>query len=105
IGSLMSGAAFILIFFVAIFIFYCNSFFMKKRKKEVGLYALLGVRKRQIGFMLFFENLLLGVIALAAGIVIGFLASKGLLSILIRLMGYDVSAAFTFSIEAVINTA
>lgn len=105
IGSLMSGAAFILIFFVAIFIFYCNSFFMKKRKKEVGLYALLGVRKRQIGFMLFFENLLLGVIALGAGIVIGFIASKGLLSILIRLMGYDVSAPFTFSIEAVINTA
>ena len=57
IGSLMSGAAFVLIFFVAIFIFYCNAFFMKKRKKEVALYALLGVRKRQIGFMLFFENL------------------------------------------------
>lgn len=105
IGSLMSGASIILIFFVAIFIFYCNSFFMKKRKKEVGLYALLGVRKRQIGFMLFFENLLLGVVALVAGITLGFIASKGLLSILIHLMGYDVSAPFTFSIEAVIHTA
>lgn len=105
IGSLMSGASIILIFFVAIFIFYCNSFFMKKRKKEVGLYALLGVRKRQIGFMLFFENLLLGVVALVAGITLGFIASKGLLSILIHLMGYDVSAPFTFSIEAVIHTS
>ncbi|WP_010290978.1 ABC transporter permease [Kurthia massiliensis] len=105
IGSLMTGASVILIFFVAIFIFYCNAFFMKKRKKEVALYALLGVRKRQIGFMLFFENLLLGCISLIAGIMIGFLASKGLLSILIHLMGYNVSAPFTFSIEAVINTA
>lgn len=105
IGSLMTGASVILIFFVAIFIFYCNAFFMKKRKKEVALYALLGVRKRQIGFMLFFENLLLGCVSLAAGIIIGFLASKGLLSILIHLMGYNVSAPFTFSIEAVINTA
>lgn len=104
IGSLMSGAAFVLIFFVAIFIFYCNAFFMKKRKKEVALYALLGVRKRQIGFMLFFENLLLGAVSLLAGIIIGFLASKGLLSILIRLMGYDVAAPFAFSWQAVMNT-
>lgn len=105
IGSLMSGAAFVLIFFVAIFIFYCNAFFMKKRKKEVALYALLGVRKRQIGFMLFFENLLLGAVSLLAGIVVGFLASKGLLSILIKLMGYDVAAPFAFSWQAVANTA
>lgn len=55
LGSLMSGAAVILIFFVFIFIAYSNSFFMKKRKKEVALYALLGVRNRQIGFMLFLK--------------------------------------------------
>ena len=69
LDSLMSGAAVILIFFVAIFIAYSNSFFMKKRKKEVALYALLGVRNRQIGFMLFFENLLLGLVSLVMGVV------------------------------------
>ncbi|MEK4762311.1 FtsX-like permease family protein [Viridibacillus sp. FSL E2-0187] len=104
-GSLMSGAAVVLIFFVAIFIAYSNSFFMKKRKKEVALYALLGVRKRQIGFMLFFENLLLGVFSLVIGVFLGFLSSKLFVTVLIRLMGYDVVAPFTFSTEAVINTA
>lgn len=105
LGSLMSGAAVILIFFVAIFIAYSNSFFMKKRKKEVALYALLGVRNRQIGFMLFFENLLLGLVSLVVGILLGFLCSKGFMTILIYLMGYDVIAPFTFSGSAVLNTS
>lgn len=105
LGSLMSGAAVILIFFVAIFIAYSNSFFMKKRKKEVALYALLGVRNRQIGFMLFFENLLLGLVSLVVGIFLGFLCSKGFMTILIYLMGYDVIAPFTFSGSAALNTS
>ncbi|QUG43421.1 FtsX-like permease family protein [Psychrobacillus sp. INOP01] len=105
LDSLMSGAAVILIFFVAIFIAYSNSFFMKRRKKEVALYALLGVRNRQIGFMLFFENLLLGLVSLIVGVVFGFLCSKGFMTILIHLMGYDVIAPFTFSESAALNTS
>ncbi|MEK3979734.1 FtsX-like permease family protein [Psychrobacillus sp. FSL K6-2836] len=104
LDSLMSGAAVILLLFVAVFIAYSNSFFMKKRKKEVALYALLGVRKRQIGFMLFFENLLLGLVSLVVGVGLGFLCSKGFMTILIHLMGYDVIAPFTFSEQAALNT-
>ncbi|MER2170376.1 MAG: ABC transporter permease [Psychrobacillus psychrodurans] len=105
LDSLMNGAAVILLLFVAIFIAYSNSFFMKKRKKEVALYALLGVRNRQIGFMLFFENLLLGLFSLVLGVIFGFLCSKGFMTILIHLMGYDVIAPFTFSGSAALNTA
>lgn len=104
LGTMMSGAAVILLIFVAVFIAYSNSFFMKKRKKEVALYALLGVRNRQIGFMLFFENLLLGLVSLVVGVVLGFLCSKGFMTILIHLMGYDVIAPFTFSEQAALNT-
>ncbi|MDI2588616.1 ABC transporter permease [Psychrobacillus sp. NEAU-3TGS] len=105
LDSLMSGAAVILLLFVAIFIAYSNSFFMKKRKKEVALYALLGVRNRQIGLMLFFENLLLGLFSLVIGVILGFLCSKGFMTILIHLMGYDIIAPFTFSSSAALNTA
>ncbi|GGG10628.1 ABC transporter permease [Lysinibacillus alkalisoli] len=104
ISSIMSGSAVVLLFFIVVFIAYSNSFFMKKRKKEVALYSLLGVRKQQIGFMLFFENLFIGIVSLIAGIGIGFLMSKVLLTILIRLMGYSLTAGFTFSMPAVINT-
>ena len=100
----MSASSVILLFFIVVFIAYSNSFFMKKRKKEVALYSLLGVRKQQIGLMLFFENLFIGLVSLVAGIAIVFLMSKVLLTILVRLMGYSLTAGFVFSSEAVINT-
>ena len=67
--------------------------------------SLLGVRNSQIGFMLFFENLLLGLVSLVMGVVLGFLCSKGFMTILIHLMGYDVIAPFTFWDQRLLNTA
>ncbi|PMY00799.1 ABC transporter permease, partial [Pseudomonas sp. MPR-R5A] len=78
ISGIMSASAFVLMIFVAIFIAYSNSFFMKKRKKEVALYSLLGVRKRSIGFMLFFENMVIGLFSLVVGVGLGFLLSRAL---------------------------
>lgn len=104
VQGIMNASSIILIIFVAIFITYSNSFFMKKRKKEMGLYSLLGVRKKQIGFLLFFENLIIGLISLVAGIIVGFLLSKGLMTILVKLMGYNDIAGFTLSVDAVMNT-
>ncbi|KYG89235.1 ABC transporter permease [[Bacillus] sp. KCTC 13219] len=104
VQGIMSASSVVLLIFVAMFIIYANSFFIKKRKKEVGLYSLLGVRKKQIGFLLFFENIVLGILSLAIGIMLGFLLSKGLLTILVRLMGLDAVASFTLSSEAMLNT-
>ncbi|MBD8005198.1 FtsX-like permease family protein [Bacillus norwichensis] len=104
ISGIMSASAFVLMIFVAIFIAYSNSFFMKKRKKEVALYSLLGVRKRSIGFMLFFENMVIGLLSLVVGITLGFLLSRALLTILMKLMGLNIVIGFAFSMDAVINT-
>ncbi|MCT1901412.1 ABC transporter permease [Oceanobacillus sojae] len=102
--AVMSASAFVLMIFVAIFILYSNSFFMKKRKKEVALYSLLGVRKRSIGFLLFFENIVIGLVALVIGVGLGFLLSQALLSLLLKLMGLSLSVGFAFSMQAVIET-
>ncbi|MEK4967904.1 ABC transporter permease [Cytobacillus sp. FSL R7-0696] len=104
VSSIMSASAFVLIIFVAVFILYSNSFFMKKRKQEVALYSLLGVRKRSIGFMLFFENIVIGVIALIIGVGLGFLLSQLLLMVLLKLMGLEVMSSLAFSPSAVVNT-
>src|SRR5699024_4350059 len=92
ISSVFNAASVILIIFVAIFIWYSNSFFTRKRKKEVGLYSLLGVRKKQIGRMLFYENFIMGIIALFIGILLGSILSKFFVSILLKVMGYDAIA-------------
>lgn len=104
IRGIMSGSAFVLMIFVAIFILYSNTFFMKKRKKEVALYSLLGVRKRKIGFLLFFENMMIGIISLVIGVGLGFFLSQLFLVILLKLMGIQMELGFTFSTHAIIET-
>ncbi|UYO02810.1 ABC transporter permease [Paenibacillus sp. PSB04] len=104
INSAFSGAAVVLIIFVAIFIWYSNSFFTRKRKKEVGLYSLLGVRKKQIGRMLFYENFLMGVLALLVGIALGAVLSRFFVMLLMNVMGYDAMPNFAISPAAVLNT-
>ncbi|MBJ6949719.1 FtsX-like permease family protein, partial [Vibrio cholerae] len=83
-----------LIIFVAVFIIYSNGFFTRKRKKEVGLYSLLGIRKRQIGKMLFYENMLMGLMSLIIGIAIGSVLSKLFLELLVSMMGLNLNVHF-----------
>lgn len=104
-SSIFKSAAIVIAVFVAIFIWYSNSFFIRKRKKEIALYSLLGIRKKQIGMMLFYENIVMGMAALVSGIFLGGLLSKLFIMILIRLMGFSADITFMVPLEAVINTA
>ncbi|GAB6595540.1 ABC transporter permease [Bacillus cereus] len=94
-----------LIIFVAVFIIYSNGFFTRKRKKEVGLYSLLGIRKRQIGKMLFYENMLMGLMSLIIGIAIGSVLSKLFLELLVSMMGLKLNVHFEVPMAAIIDTA
>ena len=94
-----------LIIFVAVFIIYSNGFFTRKRKKEVGLYSLLGIRKRQIGKMLFYENMLMGLMSLVVGIAIGSVLSKLFLELLVSMMGLNLNVHFELPMAAIIDTA
>ncbi|EJS60633.1 hypothetical protein ICG_00700 [Bacillus cereus BAG1X1-3] len=94
-----------LIIFVAVFIIYSNGFFTRKRKKEVGLYSLLGIRKRQIGKMLFYENMLMGLMSLIIGIAIGSVLSKLFLELLVSMMGLNLNVHFEVPMAAIVDTA
>ncbi|NMD68948.1 ABC transporter permease [Bacillus sp. DNRA2] len=98
------ASSFVLILFVALFILYSNSFFMRKRKREVGLYSMLGLRKKTIGQMLFFENVMMGLIALVIGILLGTLLSKLFAMILVKLMGASAEVDFGISLMAIGQT-
>ncbi|WP_238883846.1 FtsX-like permease family protein [Clostridium sp. YIM B02551] len=104
-SAVFKAAAIVVAVFVSIFIWYSNSFFIRKRKKEVALYSLLGIRKKEIGRMLFYENIVMGILALVAGILVGGLLSKLFIMLLIKLMGFSASISFMIPIKAVINTA
>ncbi len=102
--SVFLQASIILILFAAVFIWYSNSFFTKKRKKEIGLYSLLGVRKRTIGTMLFYENTMMGAFAIAIGIVLGSLLSKLFALLFLKLLNSTVDVSFSVSPDAILNT-
>ena len=102
LSIVFKAAAIVIAIFVAIFIWYSNSFFTRKRKKEVALYSLLGIRKEQIGRLLFYENIVMGIAALGAGILMGSLLSKVFIMLLIRLMGFSANIRFSIPLNAVI---
>ncbi|MGZ7147944.1 FtsX-like permease family protein [Bacillus sp. BC08] len=105
VKSSLQSAKVILIVFIAIFIIYSTNFFIKKRKKEVGLYSLLGITKKQIGTMLFCETIIMGSVALVIGVLIGSWGSKLALEILMGLMKLKVPVYFEFSIKSLIDTS
>lgn len=100
----MSQTNFVIIGFVVVFIGYSNAFFTKKRKKEVGLYSLLGVRKKFIARMLFFENVIIGAITLLCGLVLGIIFSRLFNMLLLKLVGAPVDVSFSIPMEAIMTT-
>ncbi|MEW8955313.1 ABC transporter permease [Clostridium sp.] len=106
ISGAFKASAVVILVFAGVFIWYSNSFFTKKRTKEIGLYSMLGLRKKQIGRMLFYETVVMAIMALIVGIALGSLLSKGFIALLFKLM--DIQAiktiSFTISMSAVTQT-
>ncbi|HFU7090026.1 TPA: FtsX-like permease family protein [Bacillus cereus] len=96
-------AQILLIIFLTIFIFYCNSFFLRKKKKEIALYSLLGVRKEEIAKLLFYETLLIGAAASILGIIFGLFIANICAGLLVKLMGSTFTFTFTISFFSIVE--
>lgn len=77
-------------------LFYINSFVMKRRNRELGLYCILGMEKRHLGALLFWEVLLSAAISIAGGILFGVLFSQLMFLILLKLI--QIPAKLTFAV-------
>ncbi|TQS74199.1 ABC transporter permease [Ornithinibacillus gellani] len=97
-------ASVLLIAIVGVFLLYANTLFIKRRSKEIGLYQLIGMTRRQIFNMLSVENMLLYFTSLFIGICIGFAISRFILMILIKITGIEAIANLHFSTDALIQT-
>lgn len=88
--------------FACIFLFYTNSFLIRRRKKEFGLYNILGMEKKHIGIILAFETLFTFLIAIFCGLVFGIAFSKAAELLLCNMLNGDISFSFKISYEAVL---
>ncbi|AAU19545.1 ABC transporter permease [Bacillus cereus] len=96
-------AQILLIIFLTIFIFYCNGFFLRKKKKEIALYSLLGIRKEEIAKLLFYETLLVGAAASVLGILAGLFIANMCAGFLVKLMGSAFTFTFTISFLTIVE--
>ena len=90
--------------FSVIFLFYTNSFLIKQRKKEIGIYNVLGLGKRHIAKMLGFEMLITVAVSFAGGLIGGILFGKLVFLILLRILHFDVGMKFAIEPDALIGT-
>ena len=86
LAIMLSYAAAVILIFSIIFLFYINSFLIKRRKKELGIYNILGMGKGHLGKMLFLESVITTVASIIGGILAGILLSKLVYLILLKIL-------------------
>lgn len=84
---------------------YANGFIMKRRQKELGLYNILGMEKRQVAHVLILESMFLGLGSLVLGLGTGVLFSKLALMGLLRLLKFEIPLGFEVSVLGMVETA
>lgn len=89
--------------FTGIFLFYTNSFIMKRRKKELGVYNILGMEKKHIGRMIFLETVFTMAVTLGGGLFFGIVFNKFLTMFLYRLTGLEAAIPFYVSQTGCVN--
>lgn len=105
VSAMMSLGYFIMMIFTAIFLFYTNSFLIRRRKKEFGLYNILGMGKRNIGRVLLMETLITAAVSIGAGLILGAVFSKLAELAMVNMIGGDISYSISVSLTAMAITA
>ena len=96
-GMVLGLGAWVVALFAVIFLFYTNSFLMRRRQKEFGLYNMLGMGKNHLSLLLLWENGILFVISMVGGLLGGILLSKMAELFMLMLLGGE--ATYTLRID------
>lgn len=104
-NDILSGVSVFVSCILGFLIIYASRFLIKRRNKEFGIYLTLGMSKRKISVILFFETLLIGIVSLVAGLVIGTILSQFMSVIVANMFDADMTKfKFIFSMKACIKT-
>ena len=103
--TMMFIGCFVVTLFSAVLLLYANSFVMKRRQKELGLYNILGLEKRHIAALCIWETLLCAIAVIPGGIAAGILLSKLILLLLLKLVQIPVQFGFSVSVRGMGETA
>lgn len=104
-NDMLSGVSVFVSCILGFLIIYASRFLIKRRNKEFGIYLTLGMSKRKISAILFFETLLIGIVSLVAGLVISTILSQFMSVIVANMFDADMTKfKFIFSMKACVKT-
>lgn len=104
IRNIMETGSWVIAFFAMLFLFYSNSFLIRRRKKEFGMYNILGMGKWNIGKIMFWESVIITAISLGAGLFLGISFSKLFELAMANLMSGEIHYDFTVSLSGIVMT-
>lgn len=104
-NEMLSGVSVFVSCVLGFLIIYASRFLIKRRNKEFGIYLTLGMSKRKISIILFFETLLIGIVSLVVGLFLGAVLSQFMSILVANLFDADMTKfKFTFSSKACVKT-
>lgn len=104
LAIMMQLGSYIVAIFSIIFLFYTNSFLMKRRKKEFGLYHILGMEKKHITKIIFLETVYSFILTYIIGILSGAVFSKLVLMLLCKMLNFDVRIRFSLNLYGIVTS-
>ena len=105
VSRFMNIASVFISFILGFLIVYANNYLIRRRKKEFGVYMILGMESKSLSRIIFLETLLVGVISLGIGLIIGVFLSQGLSVLTAKMFNVNlVQFKFIFSMSACIKT-
>ncbi|MCM3443229.1 FtsX-like permease family protein [Metabacillus halosaccharovorans] len=102
--TILNLGTYVVAIFSVIFLFYTNSFLVKRRKKEFGLFNILGMEKKHIAKVMAWEALFVAFTSLIIGLFTGILMSKLMFLLLLKILHFKVSFGFVISWNSILGT-
>lgn len=103
-GKILNLGSFVIFVFSAIFLYYTNSFLVRRREREFGLYNVLGMNKRNLARIVTWESLITAVLSLALGLALGIVLSKLAELGLVNMLGGDINYRIRIDVDSLTRT-
>jgi putative ABC transport system permease protein len=100
-----TAVSYLLLLFIIFFIWFSSSFFLNQRKKEIGIYTFMGATNSEIAFIYSIELIFIGILAIAAGLLLGVMFCKLFLMMLAKVAILNMKIRFFMSYRAMSETA
>lgn len=102
--QILSLGIYVITVFAVIFLFYTNSFLIKRRKREFGLFNILGMEKKHLSIVIALESMIVFLVSMVLGIGIGILLDKAFYLLIAKMLNASIALGFYISYQSIVNS-